>query len=95
MTDKSMTPEDVVGRLRSGMTLGIGGWGSRRKPMALVRALLRSEITDLTVVSYGGPDVGLLAAAGRIRRLVAPSPPSTRSRWSRTSGPPARPARSR
>ncbi|MFD9338823.1 CoA transferase subunit A [Streptomyces sp. NPDC060028] len=72
MTDKTMTPEGVVGQLRSGMTLGIGGWGSRRKPMALIRALLRSEITDLTVVSYGGPDVGLLAAAGRIRRLVAP-----------------------
>ncbi|MGW2860662.1 CoA transferase subunit A [Streptomyces sp. NPDC001205] len=72
MTDKTMTPEDVVARLRSGMTLGIGGWGSRRKPMALVRALLRSPVTDLTVISYGGPDVGLLAAAGRIRRLVAP-----------------------
>jgi glutaconate CoA-transferase subunit A len=71
MTDKTMTPEDVVGRLHSGMTLGIGGWGSRRKPMALVRALLRSDITDLTVISYGGPDVGLLAAAGRIRKLVA------------------------
>ncbi|MGV4927289.1 acyl CoA--acetate/3-ketoacid CoA transferase subunit alpha (plasmid) [Streptomyces sp. BHT-5-2] len=70
MTDKTMTPEDVVARLRSGMTLGIGGWGSRRKPMALVRALLRSDVTDLTVVSYGGPDVGLLAAAGRIRKLV-------------------------
>lgn len=70
MTDKTMTPEDVVSRLRSGMTIGIGGWGSRRKPMALVRALLRSGITDLTVISYGGPDVGLLAAAGRIRRLV-------------------------
>ncbi|MFF7871105.1 CoA transferase subunit A [Streptomyces qaidamensis] len=72
MTDKTMSAEQVVGRLRSGMTLGIGGWGSRRKPMALVRALLRSDITDLTVVSYGGPDVGLLAAAGRIRTLVAP-----------------------
>lgn len=70
-TDKTMTADDVVSRLSSGMTIGIGGWGSRRKPMALVRALLRSEITDLTVVSYGGPDVGLLAAAGRIRRLVA------------------------
>ncbi|MFF6952847.1 CoA transferase subunit A [Streptomyces iakyrus] len=72
MSDKTMTAEQVVARLRTGMTLGIGGWGSRRKPMALVRALLRSDITDLTVVSYGGPDVGLLAAAGRIRRLVAP-----------------------
>ncbi|MGO4631192.1 CoA transferase subunit A [Streptomyces sp. 2RAF24] len=66
-----MTAEEVVSRLRSGMTIGIGGWGSRRKPMALVRALLRSDLTDLTVVSYGGPDVGLLAAAGKIRKLVA------------------------
>ncbi|WP_209518959.1 CoA transferase subunit A [Streptomyces syringium] len=65
-----MTADEAVGRLESGMTVGIGGWGSRRKPMALVRALLRSDLTDLTVVSYGGPDVGLLAAAGRIARLV-------------------------
>ncbi len=69
--DKTMTADEAVGRLESGMTIGIGGWGSRRKPMALVRALLRSDLTDLTVVSYGGPDVGLLAAAGRIRKLVA------------------------
>ncbi|MEU4797753.1 CoA-transferase [Streptomyces sp. NPDC023327] len=69
-TAKTMTPEEIVGRLSSGMTLGIGGWGSRRKPMALVRALLRSDVTDLTVVSYGGPDVGLLAAAGRLRKLI-------------------------
>ncbi|MBL1111684.1 CoA transferase subunit A [Streptomyces sp. 110] len=69
--DKTMTADEVVARLESGMTIGIGGWGSRRKPMALVRALLRSDITDLTVVSYGGPDVGLLASAGKIRKLVA------------------------
>ena len=30
------------------MTIGIGGWGPRRKPMALVRAILRSDLTDLT-----------------------------------------------
>nr|WP_206313865.1 CoA transferase subunit A [Streptomyces coryli] len=66
-----MTPDEVVGRLHSGMTLGIGGWGSRRKPMALVRAILRrADLTDLTVVAYGGPDVGMLLAAGRIRKLV-------------------------
>jgi glutaconate CoA-transferase subunit A len=70
VSDKTMPAEEAVGRLESGMTLGIGGWGARRKPMALVRAVLRSEITDLTVVSYGGPDVGLLAAAGRIQKLV-------------------------
>ncbi|GGP35626.1 CoA transferase subunit A [Streptomyces abikoensis] len=68
--DKRMTADEAVARLADGMTIGIGGWGSRRKPMALVRAVLRAGLTDLTVVSYGGPDVGLLAAAGRIRKLV-------------------------
>ena len=52
------------------MTVGIGGWGSRRKPMSIVRAILRSDLTDLTVVSWGGPDVGLLCAAGKVKRLV-------------------------
>lgn len=65
-----MTLADVIGELRSGMTIGIGGWGSRRKPMALVRALAASSLSDLTVVSYGGPDVGLLVAAGKVRRVV-------------------------
>ena len=27
------------------MTIGIGGWGSRRKPMSIVRAILRSDLT--------------------------------------------------
>src|SRR3954462_5236695 len=65
-----MTLEEVVGALEPGMTVGIGGWGSRRKPMALVRAILRSDLTDLTVVSYGGPDVGLLLAAKKVRHLI-------------------------
>src|SRR5579859_6009455 len=68
--DKRMTEDEVVARLRSGMTVGIGGWGSRRKPMSLIRAMLRSDLRDLTIVSYGGPDVGLLCAAGKVRRLV-------------------------
>jgi glutaconate CoA-transferase, subunit A len=65
-----MTEDQVVAELRSGMTIGIGGWGSRRKPMALIRAILRSDLQDLTVVSYGGPDVGLLCAAGKVKRLI-------------------------
>jgi glutaconate CoA-transferase subunit A len=38
--------------------------------MALVRALAASDVTDLEIVSYGGPDVGLLVAAGKVRRVV-------------------------
>ena len=65
-----MTEDEVIAELRDGMTIGIGGWGSRRKPMSLVRAILRSPLRDLTIVTYGGPDVGLLCAAGKIRKLV-------------------------
>jgi glutaconate CoA-transferase subunit A len=68
--DKAMSVDEVVGELKSGMTIGIGGWGSRRKPMALVRAVARAGLRDLTVVSYGGPDVGLLIAAGCVRKVV-------------------------
>jgi glutaconate CoA-transferase, subunit A len=69
--DKRCSEDDVIAELESGMTIGIGGWGSRRKPMSLVRAIVRSDLSDLTVVSYGGPDVGLLCAAGRVRKVVA------------------------
>jgi len=68
--DKRMTAADVVAELRDGMTIGVGGWGSRRKPMALVREILRSGLRDLTVVTYGGPDAGLLCKYGKVRRLV-------------------------
>ena len=65
-----LTADEIVAELRSGMTIGIGGWGARRKPMALVRAMLRSSLTDLEIVSYAGPDLGLLLAAGRVRKVV-------------------------
>jgi glutaconate CoA-transferase subunit A len=68
--DKRVTIDEIIGEIRDGMTIGIGGWGSRRKPMALVRALARSSVKDLRVVSYGGPDVGILCRAGNVREVV-------------------------
>jgi len=70
VTDKRCTEDDVVAELRDGMTIGIGGWGSRRKPMSIVRAILRSDLRDLTIVSYGGPDVGMLCAAGKVKKAI-------------------------
>ena len=67
---KELTIDEVVASLEDGMTIGIGGWGPRRKPMALVHAILRSGLKDLTIVSWGGADVGLLAEAGKIRKLI-------------------------
>jgi glutaconate CoA-transferase subunit A len=70
VADKRISDADVIGELRDGMTIGIGGWGSRRKPMSLVRAIARSSLKDLTVVSYGGPDVGLLCATGKVKKVM-------------------------
>jgi glutaconate CoA-transferase subunit A len=68
--DKTLDLRELTGRLRDGMTIGIGGWGPRRKPMALVREILRSDLRDLTIVTYGGPDAGMLCAAGKVRKLI-------------------------
>jgi glutaconate CoA-transferase subunit A len=70
MTDKRMTVDEAVADVTDGMTIGIGGWGSRRKPMAFVRALVRKGVKDLTIVSYGGPDVGILCATGQLRKAI-------------------------
>lgn len=67
---KRLELDEAVARIEDGMTVGIGGWGARRKPMALVRALCRSPVRDLRVVSYGGPDVGMLCAAGKVAEVV-------------------------
>lgn len=70
MTDKTLDADAVAGLVRDGMTIGIGGWGSRRKPMALVRAVARSGARNLTIVSFGGPDVGILCATGQATKVV-------------------------
>ncbi len=70
MADKRRSPDEAVAGLESGMTIGIGGWGARRKPMALIRALVRSDIDDLTIATFGGPDVGMLCAAGKVSKVI-------------------------
>ena len=68
--DKVLRHQDVLDQLTSNMTIGVGGWGARRKPMSLIRAICQSDLKDLTVVSYGGPDVGLLCAHKKVKKLI-------------------------
>ena len=67
---KVLTHQAFINQLSDGMTIGIGGWGARRKPMSLIRAICQSDLTDLTLVSYGGPDVGLLCAHQKVKKLI-------------------------
>ena len=68
--NKIVNINQILNQITDGMTIGIGGWGARRKPMSIIRAICKSDLKDLTIVSYGGPDVGLLCAAKKVKKLI-------------------------
>lgn len=70
MSVVASSPREVASLIHDGMTIGIGGWGSRRKPLALLRQVVRSGARDLRIVSFGGPDVGILCATGQAAEVV-------------------------
>jgi len=63
----------AVGMIEDGMTVGLSGFSYQNPPMAVVRAIVRAGIRDLTLVS--GPTAGietdLLVGAGCVRKVVA------------------------
>ena len=64
--------EEAVAAIPDGAVVGIGGAVTAAHPMALVRALARRRVRDLTVVApTGGLDVELLIAAGCVSTVVA------------------------
>ena len=75
--NKIVNTNQILSQITDGMTIGIGGWGARRKPMSIIRAICKSDLKDLTIVTYGGPDVGLLCSAKKVKKLIfgKPSPP--------------------
>lgn len=61
---------DAVGDVADGSAVAVGGLGSSRRPMRLLRALVEAGPRDLAVVSFlGGLDVELLLAAGVVGEL--------------------------
>jgi glutaconate CoA-transferase subunit A len=63
--------DDAVAVVEDGMTVGIGGAVTAGHPMALVRALARRGVRDLTVVApTAGLEVELLIAAGCVSRVM-------------------------
>nr|BBD50136.1 3-oxoadipate CoA-transferase subunit A [Haliea sp. ETY-M] len=60
---------ELAARVSSGDVVGVGGGLSSREPMALLRELIRAEVSDLTVVgSAHGIDIDLLCGAGAVAR---------------------------
>ena len=61
---------EVIAQLHDGATIGIGGSAGRRKPMAVVRAIARSPLKDLSVVAWGGPDLDMLIGVGKVKKAT-------------------------
>ena len=65
---------EAVAGIPSGASIAVGGFGLVGVPIELIRALLERDTTDLEIVSNNcgvdGWGLGLLLAAGRIRRVI-------------------------
>ncbi len=72
------TADQAVAGVASGATVLIGGFGTAGQPFALIDALRRTGVTDLTVVNNnaGNGDHGLAAllAAGQVRKVICSFP---------------------
>ncbi len=69
--NKVMGGEEVIAQIPSGATIALGGSSLSRKPMALVRALARSDRRDLRlIVNVGGPEVDLLIGTGKVAEVI-------------------------
>jgi glutaconate CoA-transferase subunit A len=65
--NKLVSMEQAVELVSSGGTLGLGGMTLYRRPVAFVRVLLKSDVTNLTLISLTcGFESDLLVGAGRV-----------------------------
>jgi glutaconate CoA-transferase subunit A len=61
---------ECISEIPDGASILIGGWGPIRKPMVLLKELLKSSIKDLTIMTYGGMDLDLLLGAGKVKKAI-------------------------
>ena len=68
--NKISTMEQAVRSVSSGCILGLGGMTLYRRPMAFVRSLLETDVSELTLLSLtSGLESDLLVGAGRVRQV--------------------------
>lgn len=71
-TSVVISAAEAAARIPQGAVVGIGGFVTSNKPMALVRELMRRRCRDLTVVAVGSLEVDMLLGLGLVRRLITP-----------------------
>ena len=62
----------AVASIPDGAVVGIGGFVTSNKPMALLRALMRRRARRLTVVAAGSLEIDMLLGLELVERLITP-----------------------
>ncbi|MDD5647871.1 MAG: acyl CoA--acetate/3-ketoacid CoA transferase subunit alpha, partial [Dehalococcoidia bacterium] len=69
---KIISLSELVSQISNGSSIVIGGWGQIRKPMGVLREIVRSGKKDLTLMSFAGIDVDLLIGANVVKKVIYP-----------------------
>lgn len=70
MIDKTTSLTEAAKLIKNGATLSLGGMNLYRRPVALVRELLKTEVRDLTLLNFTSSyESDLLIGAGRVKTL--------------------------
>ena len=69
-----ITPEQAVAKIKTGMTLMIGGFLSAGSPNKILKVLAESDIRDLTIIcndtAFPDKGIGLLIAAKKVKKVI-------------------------
>ncbi len=65
---KIISLSELISQISDGASIVIGGWGQIRKPMSVLREIVRSGKRDLTIMSLGGLDIDLLIGANAVKK---------------------------
>lgn len=74
-TDKRVKLNEALDDIKTGATIAIGGFSLNNSPMALIRELIRQNITDLTIIGPLplGLQIDLLVGAGLVKKVICPA----------------------
>lgn len=72
---KFITVEEAVSKVKSGMTLMIGGFLAAGTPNKIVEALSKTDVKDLTIIAndtaYPDKGIGLLISNKQVKKVIA------------------------
>ena len=73
--DKFITVDEAVAKIKSGMTLMIGGFLAAGTPNKIVEALSKTDVKDLTIIAndtaYPYKGIGLLITNKQVKKVIA------------------------